>query len=121
MKLQQLRFFLAVIKHGLNITVAAEHLYTSQPGVSKQIRLLEDELGLKLFVRRGKRLTALTPAGEQIARRIERIFSEVRGIKALAGEIRGESGGTLSLGTTQTQARYVLPPVIDAFRKRFPD
>jgi len=121
MKLQQLRFLNAVVKHGLNITIAADMLYTSQPGVSKQIRLLEDELGMKLFVRRGKRIEALTPAGEQVARRAERILAEVGGIKALAEEMRGESRGQLSLGTTQTQARYVLPRVIDTFRKRFPD
>jgi len=121
MKLQQLRFFLAVVENGLNITAASEVLFTSQPGVSKQIRLLEDELGLKLFVRRGKRLESLTPAGERVAERAERVLRDVSGIKALADEIRDEPTGQLSLATTQTQARYVLPPVIDCFRRRFPD
>ncbi|QKK01362.1 MAG: LysR family transcriptional regulator [Pseudomonadota bacterium] len=121
MKLQQLRFLVAVINSGLNITAAAEALFTSQPGVSKQIRLLEDELGLKLFVRRGKRLESLTPAGEQIAARAERVLREVEHMKAMAGDLRGEQAGEIRLATTQTQARYVLPQVIDAFRRQFPD
>jgi len=120
MKLQQLRFFMAVVNNGLNITAASEELFTSQPGVSKQIRLLEEELGLKLFTRRGKRIEALTPAGEQVAERARRVLDEVAAIKTLGDELRGEAQGQLSLATTQTQARYVLPPVIDAFRRRFP-
>jgi LysR family transcriptional regulator, cys regulon transcriptional activator len=121
MKLQQLRFLTAIAENGLNITSAAEALYTSQPGVSKQIRLLEDELGLKLFVRRGKRIEALTPAGEKVVSRASQVLKEVNAIKALSEELRGEIKGRLSLATTQTQARYVLPPVINAFRQRFTD
>lgn len=121
MKLQQLRFLSAVAENGLNITSAAEALYTSQPGVSKQIRLLEDELGLKLFVRKGKRIEALTPAGEKIVERADRVLREINAIKSMSEELRGEVKGRLSLATTQTQARYVLPPVINAFRQRFPD
>lgn len=120
MKLQQLRFFMAVVNNGLNITTASAVLHTSQPGVSKQIRLLEDELGLKLFVRRGKRIEALTPGGERVAARAERVLAEIESMKSLADELRGMSRGEISLATTQTQARYVLPPVIDSFRQRFP-
>lgn len=121
MKLQQLRFLTAVVDNGLNITMAADALYTSQPGVSKQIRLLEDELGLKLFVRRGKRIEALTPAGEQVIEHASKVLNEVNRIKSLSEELRGEVKGNLSLATTQTQARYVLPPVLGAFRQQFSD
>jgi LysR family transcriptional regulator, cys regulon transcriptional activator len=121
MKLQQLRFFMAVIDNGLNITQAAEALYTSQPGVSKQIRLLESELGMRLFVRQGKRLESLTPAGERVAEHAARILMEVDSIKALSTELRGEARGTIRLATTQTQARYVLPQVIEHFRRDFPE
>jgi len=88
MKLQQLRFITAVVESGLNITSAAERLYTSQPGISKQIRMLEDELGLILFVRRGKRLVSLTPEGEQVIARAQRVLCEVERIKSLSGELR---------------------------------
>lgn len=117
MKLQQLRFLTAVIDHGLNITQASEALYTSQPGVSKQIRLLESELGMRLFIRQGKRLEGLTPAGEQVATHARRVLSEVEKIKSLSRNLRAEEQGTIRLATTHTQARYVLPSVIDRFRK----
>ncbi len=119
MKLQQLRFLLAVVENDLNITAAAEALYTSQPGVSKQIRLLEDELGLQLFVRNGKRMEALTAAGQRVVEHAARVMHETERIKSLADELRGDETGTLSLATTQTQARYVLPEVIGEFRQRF--
>ena len=112
---------MAVIDNGLNITQAAEALYTSQPGVSKQIRLLESELGMRLFVRQGKRLESLTPSGERVAEHAARILKEVDGIKTVATELRGESRGSIRLATTHTQARYVLPPVIDRFRRDFPE
>lgn len=121
MKLQQLRYLMAVVENGLNITTAAEALYTSQPGVSKQIRLLEDELGLKLFVRNGKRLESLTPAGQKVIERAARVLREANSIKSLAEELRGDVKGRLSLATTQTQARYVLPTIIRDFRERFPE
>jgi LysR family transcriptional regulator, cys regulon transcriptional activator len=121
MKLQQLRYLMAVVENGLNITTAAEALYTSQPGVSKQIRMLEDELGLKLFVRHGKRIEALTPAGEKVVERAARVLREAGSIKALAEELRGEVRGRLSLATTQTQARYVLPTVIRQFCEQYPE
>ena len=121
MKLQQLRFLLAVVENDLNITAAAEALFTSQPGVSKQIRLLEEELDLQIFVRNGKRVEALTEAGRRIVEHAGRILQETERIKSLADELRGEDRGTLALATTQTQARYVLPAVIGEFRQRFPN
>lgn len=121
MKLQQLRYLMAVVENGLNITTAAEALHTSQPGVSKQIRLLEDELGLKLFVRNGKRIEALTPAGNKVVERAGRVLREASSITSLAEELRGDVRGRLSLATTQTQARYVLPKIIHDFRQRFPE
>lgn len=119
MKLQQLRFLLAVVENDLNITAAAEALYTSQPGVSKQIRLLEEELDLQLFVRNGKRMEALTEAGHRVFEHASRVIQETDRIKSLADELRGDEAGTLALATTQTQARYVLPEVIGEFRQRF--
>jgi LysR family transcriptional regulator, cys regulon transcriptional activator len=95
MKLQQLRYFRAVVDHGFNITTAAEALYTSQPGISKQIRLLEDELGVRLFVRRGKRIETLTPAGARAIERVRRILQEVENIKSLAAELCEGAGGSL--------------------------
>ncbi|MBL38011.1 MAG: LysR family transcriptional regulator [Xanthomonadales bacterium] len=120
MKLQQLRFLLAVVENDLNITAAAEALFTSQPGVSKQIRLLEDELDLQIFVRNGKRVVALTDAGRRVVEHASRVLQETERIKSLADELRAEDHGTLALATTQTQARYVLPDVIGEFRQRFP-
>jgi len=121
MKLQQLRFLLAVVDNDLNITTAAETLYTSQPGVSKQLRLLEEELGLQIFVRRGKRIDALTSAGERVVQHARAVFQEVDQINSLADELRGSTSGSLTLATTQTQARYVLPAAIGRFRERFAD
>ncbi|MCP5424906.1 MAG: HTH-type transcriptional regulator CysB [Gammaproteobacteria bacterium] len=120
MKLQQLRYLTAIAKNNLNISAAAEALFTSQPGVSKQIRLLEDELGIELFNRNGKHLTHITPVGQQIIERAEQILLEVRNIQAVAAQYRDEQRGNLSIATTHTQARYALPPVIQAFRARYP-
>ena len=121
MKLQQLRYLQAVIDNGLNMTVAAERLATSQPGVSKQLKLLEQELGLSLFVRKGKSLVALTPEGEEVAQRAARVLREVEAIRGLSPNLYGETAGRLAIGTTHTQARYVLPEVIAAFRRRYPE
>lgn len=120
MKLHQLRYLAAVAQNGLNITAAAQRLHTSQPGVSKQLKLLEDELGFQIFARDGRTLTQLTPAGEQVIERALRILREVQSIKSLSEELRDEARGSLSIGTTHTQARYVLPGVIKAFRARYP-
>jgi LysR family cys regulon transcriptional activator len=121
MKLHQLKYLAAVAQSGLNITAAAERLHTSQPGVSKQIKLLEDELGFQIFVRDGRNLSRVTPAGQQVIDRAVRILREVQNIKRLSDEFKDESRGALSIATTHTQARYVLPPVVKQFRERYPD
>ena len=120
MKLHQLRYLAAIAQSGLNITAAAQKLHTSQPGVSKQIKLLEDELGFQIFVREGRNLTRITPAGQQVIDRALRILQEAQSIKDLSTELRDEGRGSLSIGTTHTQARYVLPDVIRQFRGRYP-
>jgi LysR family transcriptional regulator, cys regulon transcriptional activator len=119
-KLHQLRYLAAVAQSGLNITAAAQKLHTSQPGVSKQIKLLEDELGFQIFTREGRALTRITPAGQQVIDRAMRILQETQSIKNLSKELANENRGNLSIGTTHTQARYVLPAVVSEFRKRFP-
>jgi LysR family cys regulon transcriptional activator len=119
MKLHQLKYLAAIAQSGLNITAAAQKLHTSQPGVSKQIKLLEDELGFQIFVREGRNLTRITPAGQQVIERALRILQETQSIKNLATELRDEGKGSLSIGTTHTQARYVLPDVIREFRGRY--
>lgn len=95
MKLQQLRYLIAIADNGLNITAAANHLYTSQPGVSKQLRLLEEELGVQLFVRHGRSLTAITTAGEQTLAHARVIMREVAGIRALARGLIDEAQADL--------------------------
>ena len=121
MKLHQLRYLAAVAQSGLNITAAAQKLHTSQPGVSKQIKLLEDELGFQIFVREGRNLTRITPAGQQVIDRALRILQEAQSIRDLSTELRDEGRGSLPIGTTHTQARYVLPDVIRQFRDRYPN
>ncbi len=121
MKLHQLRYLAAVAQSGLNITAAAQKLHTSQPGVSKQIKLLEDELGFQIFVREGRNLTRITPVGQQVIDRALRILQEAQSIRDLSTELRDEGRGSLSIGTTHTQARYVLPDVIRQFRGRYPN
>jgi LysR family cys regulon transcriptional activator len=118
--LQQLKYLCAVVDHGLNVSDAAEALFTSQPGISKQIRQLEDELGLIVFVRQGKRLASLTPAGEVVVATARRAMREIANLKRVADEFRGEDTGTLSIATTHTQARYVLPKVLREFATRYP-
>jgi LysR family cys regulon transcriptional activator len=119
--LHQLRYLAAVAQSGLNITAAAQKLHTSQPGVSKQIKLLEDELGFQIFVREGRNLTRITPAGQQVIERALKILQEAQSIRDLSTELRDEGRGSLSIGTTHTQARYVLPSVISEFRSRYPN
>jgi LysR family transcriptional regulator, cys regulon transcriptional activator len=121
MKLHQLRYLAAVVQNGLNVTAAAKALHTSQPGVSKQIKLLEDELGFQVFEREGRNLTRVTPAGEAVVARALRILEEVQNIRRLSDDFRDERRGALSIATTHTQARYVLPPVIQQFRQHYPD
>lgn len=121
MKLQQLRYIWEVSRHELNVSVTAQSLYTSQPGISKQIRLLEDELGVEIFSRSGKHLTRVTPAGEAILKIAGEILSKVESIKQVALEFSDEEKGSLSLATTHTQARYALPPIIEKFIDNYPD
>jgi len=119
MKLQQLKYLLAIVDNGLNITAAADRLYTSQPGVSKQLKLLEEELGMQLFTRKGKSLHGITDAGTQIIERARLIMQEVDNIRSVASDYYQEEQGSLSIATTHTQARYVLPDVIREFRSRY--
>ncbi len=121
MKLQQLRYIWEVAHHELNVSATAQSLYTSQPGISKQIRLLEDELGVEIFSRSGKHLTRITPAGEAILRTAGEILRKVESIKQVAQEFSNEKKGSLSIATTHTQARYALPPVIRDFISKYPD
>lgn len=121
MKLQQLRYVCVVAQRALNISEAANALHTSQPGVSKQIRLLEHELGVPIFVRSGKRLVSITEPGRVIVSAAQRILSEVDDLKKVGAEFTGAAKGVLSIATTHTQARYALPAVVPTFRARYPD
>jgi LysR family cys regulon transcriptional activator len=121
MKLQQLRYIWEVSKHDLNVSATAQSLYTSQPGISKQIRLLEDELGVEVFARSGKHLTRVTPAGKAILEISGEILQKVDSIRQIAQEFSDERKGSLSVATTHTQARYALPPVINEFIKMYPE
>jgi LysR family cys regulon transcriptional activator len=120
MNLQQFRYVSEVAKHGLSVSAAAEALHTSQPGVSKQIRALEGELGASIFVRQGRRLTAITDAGEEILAGIERVLHEIANLRAVGEEFAHHAKGSLAVAVTHTQARYALPTVVTAFKKRFP-
>ncbi len=121
MKLQQLRYIWEVAHHDLNVSATAQSLYTSQPGISKQIRLLEDELGVEVFARSGKHLTRVTPAGERIIATAGEILRKCESIKQIAQEFSNEKKGTLTIATTHTQARYALPSVISGFIKQYPE
>jgi LysR family cys regulon transcriptional activator len=120
-KIQQLRFLAAVAQNDLNITAAAAKLCTTQPAVSKQLKLLEEELGFNIFVRRGRTLTKITPPGERVIRHTLKLLREAQNIKGISAEFEDEDRGTLSIGTTHTQARYVLPAVIQTFRDKYPN
>ena len=120
MKLQQLRYIVEVVNHNLNVSSTAEGLYTSQPGISKQVRMLEDELGIQIFSRSGKHLTQVTPAGQEIIRIAREVLSKVDAIKSVAGEHTWPDKGSLYIATTHTQARYALPNVIKGFIERYP-
>ncbi len=120
MKLQQLRYIVEVLNHNLNVSATAESLYTSQPGISKQVRMLEDELGIQVFERSGKHLTKVTPAGEEVIVIAREILSKVDSIKAVANEHTLPDQGKLNIATTHTQARYALPAKIKQFMQRYP-
>jgi DNA-binding transcriptional LysR family regulator len=120
MNFQQLRYVREAVRNDLNLTEASHVLNTSQSGVSKQIRELEIELGIEIFVRRGKRLVGLTSAGEGAVKLIERVLQETENLKRHAGQFADETSGQLTIATTHNQARYVLPKVIDAFASEYP-
>src|SRR3954469_7671057 len=120
MKLQQLRYMSEVARRGLNVSEAAEALHTSQPGVSKQIRALEDELGIQVFVRHGKGLVEITEPGKAVIAIAERILAEAQHLRRAGEEYANEKLGTLTVATTHTQARYALPKAVAAFKRRYP-
>ncbi len=120
MKLQQLKYLVEIVRQGLNVTDAAHALFTSQPGVSHHIRQLEEELGLKIFVRRGKRVVALTRAGQEVLSVSERILSEADNLKRIASDTQDDTGGDLVVAATHTQAHYALPAVVRKFMPRHP-
>ncbi len=120
MKLQQLRYLTEVVRRGLNVSEAASALHTSQPGISKQIRALEDELGVQVFVRHGKRLVAVTEPGKAVVAIAERILSEAHNLRRAGEEFANDQVGTLTIAATHTQARYALPKAVAAFKRRYP-
>jgi LysR family transcriptional regulator, cys regulon transcriptional activator len=121
MTLQQLRYLFTIVENGLSITAAARKLRTSQPGISKQIKLLERELGFSLFERKGRTLTRVTAAGRRVVDRANRIVRETQSIRAISEELKQRSRRALSIVTTHTQARYVLPPIINRFTQQHPE
>jgi LysR family cys regulon transcriptional activator len=121
MKLQQLRYLAAVVQSDLNITAAAAKLRATQSAISKQIKLLEEELGFDVFARSGRTLTRVTAPGERVIRHALKMLREAENIHGLSEDLREDVRGSLSIGTTHTQARYVLPPIIQKFRSRYPN
>ncbi|MEN9356460.1 MAG: hypothetical protein RL695_631, partial [Pseudomonadota bacterium] len=120
MNLQQLRYAHEVARHGLSITEAAKVLHTSQSGISKQIRLLEDELGVDIFMRQGRRLTGISEPGRQILELIEGVLAGLGNLKQVGEDYSQADSGRLTIATTHTQARYALPLVVRAFMARYP-
>lgn len=120
MNFQQLRIVRETVRQNFNLTEVAEVLFTSQPGVSKHIKDLEEELGIELFVRKGKRLTGLTEPGKEMIEIVERLLLDARNIKQLSDQFTQKDEGKLVVATTHTQARYVLPQVVKRFRDAFP-
>jgi LysR family transcriptional regulator, cys regulon transcriptional activator len=121
MNFQQLRSIREAARCGYNLTEVANVLFTSQPGVSRQIRELEEELGVDIFERNGKRLTGLTEPGKEILKIIERLLIEAGNLKQAGDDFSDQAKGTLTIATTHTQARYVLPKVVQGFRQTYPD
>ncbi|MBA2689834.1 MAG: HTH-type transcriptional regulator CysB [Burkholderiales bacterium] len=120
MKLQQLRYLVEVVRQGLNVSGAAAALHTSQPGISKQIRLLEEELGVEIFIRHGKRVVDVTEPGKTIVAIAEKVLKEAENLRQAGHEFAAETAGSLTIATTHTQARYALPPVIKRFMAQYP-
>jgi len=121
MNLHQFKFVHEAVKNNLNLTLAAQALHTSQPGVSKAILELEAELGIEIFARHGKRLKRITPAGNKVIKSIDLILAELNNLKKIGQEFSAQDSGTLSIATTHTQARYVLPPVLTQLRQAYPN
>ncbi|XXQ68383.1 LysR substrate-binding domain-containing protein [Neisseriaceae bacterium B1] len=121
MKLQQLRYAVEVFRHNLNVSEAAEALFTSQPGVSKQIRLLEEELGTQIFIRSGKRIVAVTQPGQAILETASQVLREVQNIKNISGEFTDSQSGVLTIAATHTQMRYRLPETVAHFLRTYPE
>ena len=120
MNVQQLRYVAEVARQGLNVSDAAAALFTSQPGVSKQIRLMEEELGVDIFVRHGKRLTGITEPGRKVLAIAERMLRDMDNLRQVGQEFSNEDAGRLTIATTHTQARYALPPVVQRFIEQYP-
>jgi LysR family cys regulon transcriptional activator len=120
MTLTQLRYLVAIADSGLNITLAAERVHATQPGLSKQLRQLEDELGFQLFLRKGKSLDTVTHAGQQVLERARTILTEAANIRSIAANLRNEAHGELRIATTHTQARFALPAAISALNQSYP-
>ena len=119
MNFQQLRYVKETVRQGLNLTEAARKLHTSQPGVSKQIRQLETELGVEIFVRHGKRLIAVTEPGRAVVDVIDQLLQDAENLKQVGREFKDQTAGTLTIATTHTQARYSLPRVVGEFKRRY--
>jgi len=120
MKLQQLRYAWEVFRHGNHISAAAEALHTSQPGISKQIQLLESELGFEIFSRKRNRIVGLSEPGREVISIAQRMLADADNLRNLGEDFTSRSGGSLIIATTHTQARYVLPKVIERFVKKHP-
>ncbi|MDD5328557.1 MAG: HTH-type transcriptional regulator CysB [Sulfuricella sp.] len=120
MKLQQLRYLVEVAERGLNVTDAAQALHTSQPGISKQIALIEAELGVEIFLRAGKRFTGVTEPGVEIIKVARRMLLDAGNLKRVAQQFGDQAAGSLTIATTHTQARYALPDAIRQFTARYP-
>ncbi len=121
MNFHQLQYAVAIAHHGLSVTQAASALGTSQPAISRALKALERELGFDLFVREGRAFSRITPQGTQVLEYATRALAEIASLKAVAADLNQDNRGTLSIATTHTQARYVLPPVVQAFRERYPE
>jgi len=120
MNLHQLRFVREAVRQNFNLTEAAKALYTSQPGVSKAIIELEEELGIDIFTRHGKRIRGLTEPGRAVLKSVELIMQEIDGLKRIGKEFAAQDTGSFTIATTHTQARYTLPKVVQAFTQKFP-
>jgi LysR family cys regulon transcriptional activator len=121
MNFHQLQYAVAIAHHGLSVTQAASALGTSQPAISRALKALERELGFDLFVREGRAFSRITPQGTRVLEYATRALAEIASLKAVAADLNQDNRGTLSIATTHTQARYVLPPVVQAFRERYPE